>query len=552
MPRERVPTSESLVVLTRDKALAETLKVLGAEHDIVTVDSESALAGELLARPTGVAIIDAAASPQVERLTKRLKSQFPDLVLIVAGRLDDQSTLAAQITGGTVYRFLHKPVSEQRVKLFVDAAWRRHGEELSGVADAMATTGSVSDERAPLSRHMLLIGVVILAALAAAAGWLTMRKPAAAPTPTLYTGEAPPAAARDEQFEILIARADQAFAAGALVAPPAENAADLYKQALLRNGGDPRATAGIERVIDELLSAAETQLAARHFDQAQKLTDRARGIEADHVRVAFLTARIGKERERAVLARVRQAASSGNIEPAIAAIDGQKTAADSGVGHDDIAELTPEAQQARTSVKADAMARLSVLFNQRLAEGQVIDPPSDSAKSYLAQLAQADATHPSTGLARQALVNRALDEARAAVRRQDLVGARRWLLEAHEAGGDDASIATIEQDAATAQENNRRATEIVSAGDIERTRYVPPTYPVTARERGISGWVDVQFVVTSGGQVSDVIITGAEPVGVFEQAAGDAIRKWRYKPVQRDGHAVDQRARLRMKFALDK
>jgi protein TonB len=45
---------------------------------------------------------------------------------------------------------------------------------------------------------------------------------------------------------------------------------------------------------------------------------------------------------------------------------------------------------------------------------------------------------------------------------------------------------------------------------------------------------------------------GAEPVGLFEQAAVDAVKKWRYKPVERDGHAVDQRARLRMKFALDK
>jgi protein TonB len=83
-------------------------------------------------------------------------------------------------------------------------------------------------------------------------------------------------------------------------------------------------------------------------------------------------------------------------------------------------------------------------------------------------------------------------------------------------------------------------------------KYVPPTFPITARERGSSGWVDVQFVVTPNGSVSDVIITGAEPVGLFEQAAVDAVKKWRYKPVERDGHAVDQRARLRMKFALDK
>src|SRR5882724_10791959 len=80
MPRERVPTGESLVVLTRDEALVETLKVLGSEHNIVTVDAESDLAGELVGRQMGVAIIDAAASTAVERLTEKLKSQFPDLV----------------------------------------------------------------------------------------------------------------------------------------------------------------------------------------------------------------------------------------------------------------------------------------------------------------------------------------------------------------------------------------------------------------------------------------------------------------------------------------
>src|SRR3981081_1427607 len=101
-PRERVPTGESLVVLTRDAALVETLKVLGAEHTVVTVEAESDLAGELLGRQTGVAIIDAAAaSTPVERLTEKLKSQFPDLALIVAGRPEDQSALAAPVTAGT-------------------------------------------------------------------------------------------------------------------------------------------------------------------------------------------------------------------------------------------------------------------------------------------------------------------------------------------------------------------------------------------------------------------------------------------------------------------
>jgi len=98
----------------------------------------------------------------------------------------------------------------------------------------------------------------------------------------------------------------------------------------------------------------------------------------------------------------------------------------------------------------------------------------------------------------------------------------------------------------------RRIVDVIPAATLELARYVPPKFPVEARERGLSGWVDVLLVIRPDGSVSDVSITGAEPAGLFEQAAVDAVRKWRYKPVERNGHAVDQRARLRMKFALDK
>ena len=632
-------------MLTRDRALAETLKVLGSDHNIVTVAAESDLAGELVGTHMGVAIIDTGAvASAIEQLTEKLKSQFPDLVLIVAGGGNDQSALAAQITSGTVYRFLHKPVSEQRVRLFVDAAWRRHGEELSGAPDSKVPAGALPDERTPLPRNMLFIGGAVVIALLVAGGWFLTRKPTAAPVAKTVS-----TAARDEQFESLLTRADAALASGALVAPPGQNAADLYKQALHRNGTDPRPAAGIEKVIDKLLSAAEDQLGTQHLDAAQKLIDQARAIKPDHVRVTFLSTRIGKERERFVLNQARQAASSGNIEAAIAVLDGankddkhstlvaearqeleqkklddrvsdylakaterlrdgqlvepaqdnaqffiesaravapnepqvreaqkqleerlvaeaRKAAAagnvetaqhwidaatDSGVSRDEITELTKETQRVQTNAKADALAKVSLVFNQRLAQGKIVDPPNDNAKYYLAQLIQSDATHPSTVLARQALANRTLDEAKAAAQRQDYVGARRWLTETHDAGTDEVSISAVEHDMTVAQDNAKRATEAVPATTLELAKYVPPSFPVSARQRGLSGWVDVQLMVKGDGSVSDVIIMGAEPVGVFEQAAVDAVKKWRYKPVERDGHAVEQRARLRMKFALD-
>ena len=90
----------------------------------------------------------------------------------------------------------------------------------------------------------------------------------------------------------------------------------------------------------------------------------------------------------------------------------------------------------------------------------------------------------------------------------------------------------------------------MSASSLKLAHYVPPEFPMEARQRALSGWVDVQFAVRTDGAVGEVTIVGAQPVGVFEQAAVDAVRKWRYKPVMRDGQPVSQRARVRLSFAF--
>ena len=51
-----------------------------------------------------------------------------------------------------------------------------------------------------------------------------------------------------------------------------------------------------------------------------------------------------------------------------------------------------------------------------------------------------------------------------------------------------------------------------------------------------------RFHRTVDGTITDISVTGAEPAGIFEQAAMSAVRRWRYEPVRRDGQAVEQRA----------
>src|SRR6185437_13152480 len=171
---DRTPAGEGVVVLTRDEALIHTLRSIGSEYNILTASTESELASHLLGDNAGVAILDASAvATPVDRISERLRAQFPELVLIVAGSVDDQSALATQITNGTVYRFLHKPVSDQRVKLFVDAAWRRHSEEHGGES---ATAGVSPPGERSSGTNMLVLGGVAAAVLAVIGGWMLLHK----------------------------------------------------------------------------------------------------------------------------------------------------------------------------------------------------------------------------------------------------------------------------------------------------------------------------------------------------------------------------------------
>jgi protein TonB len=63
-------------------------------------------------------------------------------------------------------------------------------------------------------------------------------------------------------------------------------------------------------------------------------------------------------------------------------------------------------------------------------------------------------------------------------------------------------------------------------------------YPADALRKKLSGEVRVQITVGIDGKVKDATVLGANPPGVFDQAALDAVRKWRYKPIEVDGETV--------------
>jgi protein TonB len=88
----------------------------------------------------------------------------------------------------------------------------------------------------------------------------------------------------------------------------------------------------------------------------------------------------------------------------------------------------------------------------------------------------------------------------------------------------------------------------VAAVILQRVYWVDPEFPEIARDQDLTGFVDLEFMVHADGSVSDVTVLRAQPVGVFERTSVAAVRQWRYRPVERDGIAVDAHARLRLNF----
>ena len=68
---------------------------------------------------------------------------------------------------------------------------------------------------------------------------------------------------------------------------------------------------------------------------------------------------------------------------------------------------------------------------------------------------------------------------------------------------------------------------------------VAPVYPSDAILKNTEGDVLIEFVVTEMGTVRDPVILDAEPPGVFDQAAIDAVLKFKYKPKVVDGKPTE-------------
>jgi len=341
-----------VIALSRDPALLEVLQDVVANDALVFLSDEAALARHLLEGRAGVVLLDTEAlGAGLVELAGKLHAQLPDLALIAAGTTQDEPALAPLLSTGAIHRYLHKPVSAQRVKLFIDAAWRRHESAVSGTWPAL---------------------------------------------PQL------PEPSRGKSLELL-----------------------------------PRAAIAVLVIVV--------------------------------MGIVWFSVHIGESEPRQPASRQHTATATG---------------------------------------KAAAPAAAGIPARAHVLPGPATLPAVHLVTPRPAALEPGE-------------LNLALPPA---------------------------APASAAAEAAAADDASRH--KPISALLLNKTRFIDPVYPLAARGHDDNGGeVDLEFTVRADGSVADVVVTHATPPGIYETVAVDAVRQWRYEPIQRDGHAVDQRVYLELRFA---
>lgn len=550
------PSPVDVVVVTGDDILLSTLQeAVTAEHALWPAPSADAAVDLLLHGRCGILIADLGTlGTEAAALLARLHAQFPELVLLATGRREEEGNIASLVADGRVYRLLHKPISPARAAVFLSAATRRHQELRAEQATMLSTMRTLA--RRPESRRLtrILGGVLAIVALAAIV-WVVHEHAAEGDVAAVTRAHEP---TTEEQIADLLGRARIAQATGRLAEPRGDNAIEYYRAVLALDRTNSEANEALDELFATLEARVAEALRTRNARAARVALDSLRNAHPRHPQLPAL------QQQLAALLRAQQAAppppapateATPAPEPEPAELE-ESLALDMSATDDAPSVESLGEEEAVTAVESeidrryqDAMEQLALAIRLRERE-QLLEPSENNAFDALQGLASQYPDIEAIQAERRQLALRFLDLARTALGAADFERAETFLDRAERLVPGMVTTRGLRTRLEEQRREKALAEAIVPAGGLRRIREVRPQYPREAELRGIEGWVDIEFTIEKDGSTANLVVREANPPGVFERSALEALRRWRFEPIVRDGEPVVQRASLRMKYAL--
>ena len=473
---------EILAVTARDDFLLELGEALGGQFAVHPAeDIGAALAHTHHARQPQILAIDSRAARSVREDVERARAEAPGTPVVVFALLEEEKSVAGALKGAHVLAVLPLPIERRKTAAVLesglaDAAALRAARERATPAAAPASpagertadaaraeplqpeSAALSDlaqfgereaGRGGLIWLWIAIGVAIVA-LGGALYWLlgSRATPAPAHEPAQSPAAAPAAAPPSAAVPLVKGTVDDLLekARGAMrdrrYTEPANDSALLYYRSAL--GSDPasaEARDGLARLANLLAARFDETLAGDHLDDAAAALAALKNAAPGDPRLAHLDGRL-------LQAQVTRALGEGNLERVNALLrQAQQSAA---VPADQLAKWRAELARHQDDAR---QKHFDDLIAERIRDGHLIEPASDSARYYVGRLkevapaAEAQrATHDLT----VALLHRARDAALAG-RPAD---ADRWVGEARASGMTPADFASYQHELASARQHS--------------------------------------------------------------------------------------------------
>jgi TonB family protein len=406
-----------ILVLSRDTNLVETVKKAAPRGVPVAFAPDLDHVAEKLSNlKPGVLVADTASTADVASMVAQLTQHFPELVVVVAGKREDSSSLMQLTAAGRIFRFLLTPLSHGQTRLALEAAVKQH-LDLSAAGERLGTAhagGEGGSKNYVMTYGALTAGLLVLIGSI----WFGVGKFTSDPEVPPVVNQPPQPGAqqpggvpeRPDPVKAELSLAKDAFNQGKFIEPQGESALDLYRSALALDPNSTEARDGIRSVAEKILERAEAALLAERLEEAIRTIETARDIDSTHPRLAFLDTQVARERERLKLS---QAQETGN--------------------------------RVRTLVNQ---------ANDRMTNGRLLAPANGSAKDALLEARRLDPTDPTVLATIREFSTQLTEEARKSLAAGKIEEAQTYVAGARQMGSAGSALAAVERELADATRAN--------------------------------------------------------------------------------------------------